>query len=203
MKKYLLAVAALALVFPATATAKGPAAAKVEGPRIDGALTFGGRAGSGEPGSRAPLGRLTEAAGLFPAMFEQTPDPMLARRPDGDVGPKYTITWQVPGPAGTDTIRQDVYPYATPAPLTYTKPGQRFFGSDATRGGWFVADPSLKETLVAAGLPAATPAAGPDRESWFAGSPPALWIGAVALVLASGGAAVLLARRRPRPAGAA
>jgi hypothetical protein len=106
---------------------------------------------------------------LFPAAFGQTPDPMLAERPKGELGPRYTVTYRLPGPnGGESTIRQDLYPYAGNAPVTYTAPGQRFFGTERTRGGWFQASPELKDTLVKAGLPARAggpPAAAPGPSS--------------------------------------
>jgi hypothetical protein len=47
-----------------------------------------------------------------------------------------------------------VYPYAKPAPLTYMKPGQRFWNTEQAHGGWFRATAALKKVLVRAGLPA-------------------------------------------------
>jgi hypothetical protein len=80
---------------------------------------------------------------------------MLDRRPNGDLGPKYTITWTVPGPNNeTWKLKQELYPYAESGPVTYLKPGQTVFRiPGGTRGGWFQADSRLKKTLVAAGLP--------------------------------------------------
>ena len=141
-----------AMVLAATAHAKGPVAATIDGPGTGGGISLGG---NGEPGSGAPLGNLSDQAGLFPAAFGQTPDPMLAERPKGDLGPRYTVTYRLPGPnGGESTIRQDLYPYAGNGPVTYTAPGQRFFGTERTRGGWFQGSPELKDTLVKAGLPA-------------------------------------------------
>jgi hypothetical protein len=148
-----------AMVLAATAQAKGPVAATIDGPGTGGGISLGG---NGEPGSGAPLGNLSDQAGLFPAAFGQTPDPMLAKPPQGDLGPRYTVAYRLPGPnGGESTIRQDLYPYAGNGPVTYTAPGQRFFGTERTRGGWFQASPELKDTLVKAGLPA------------WAGGPPA------------------------------
>jgi hypothetical protein len=72
------------------------------------------------------------------------------------------------------------------------KPGQRFFGTERTRGGWFQATPQLKATLVAAGLPARQHAAGSDGRSL----PPFVAVPLVALL----GVAVFLVLRRLRPA---
>jgi hypothetical protein len=141
-----------ALVLAASAQAKGPVAATIEGPGAGGGISLGG---NGEPGSGAPLGNLSDQAGLFAAAFGQTPSPMLVARPKGDLGPRYTITYRLPGPNGEDSkIRQDLYPYATGGPVTYTAPGQRFFETERTVGGWFRASSALTTTLVKAGLPA-------------------------------------------------
>jgi hypothetical protein len=160
MKRLLLCVFALALVMATPATAKGPSAAKITGPGIKGGSISLKASGGGDPMPGTPLGDLTESSGYFPALFGQVPDPMLHRRPAGDLGPKYTAEFTVPGRYGrTSIIRQDVYPYATPKPVTYTKPGQHFFDVERSKGGWYVAKPDLKTTLVDAGLPRTAPTA--------------------------------------------
>ena len=82
---------------------------------------------------------------------------MQPKRPAGDLGPRYTITYTMPGPNGDNELRQDVYPYAKPSPVTHTQAGQRYFGSQRTVGGWYVATSTLKDELVAVGLPASPP----------------------------------------------
>jgi hypothetical protein len=158
----ILTIAALAL--PAAALGKGPSGASIDGPG-GGGITF---TGDGESGG-TQLGNLAQQTGFFPAMFAQQPDPMLDTRPKGELGARYTITYTVPGPNNeTWKIRQDVYPYATPAPVTYMEPGQEVFQIvGGTRGGWFRANPRLKKTLVSAGLPANGPAAASSERSTF------------------------------------
>ncbi len=195
MKRILILAAVAALVLPAAALGKGPSGASVNGPGTGGGLKI---SGNGESGG-TQLGDLTQHAGFFPAMFGQDPDPMLSSRPEGDLGPKLTITYTVPGPAlSPDKIRQDIYPYADP-PVTYTKPGQKFFGTERTHGGWFRADPQLKEILVAAGLPKVAPTRGSSDDSSFPAGLASLL--AAALLLAAATAIVM--RRRTRPAAAA
>ncbi|HKF14445.1 MAG TPA: hypothetical protein VKB13_04375 [Gaiellaceae bacterium] len=192
MKRVLLILSAAALVLPAAALGKGPSGASVDGPGSGGGITFNG---DGESGG-TPLGDLADGAGFFPAVFARQPDPMLAKRPAGDLGPKYTITYTVPGPDNeTWTITQDLYPYAASGPATYTKPGQTIFQiPGGTHGGWFQAAPQLKETLVLAGLPSSAPSGSADR--W---SVPTLTLSAfTVLVLMC--VALLIVRRRTKPA---
>lgn len=195
MTRTLFALAAVALMLPAAALAKGPSQARIEGPGLKAALLING---SGESSSTR-LGNLTQEAGFFPAMFGQQPDPTLRRRPKGALGPKYTITYLVPGPFNRkDTVKQDLYPYAQGGPVTYTRPGQPFFGGERTHGGWYRASLQLRYTLVDAGLPTrpgvATKAAPPSvdgRDGRLLGLLAAL--GGLLLTLA---AAALVLRRR-------
>jgi hypothetical protein len=194
MKHALLAFLIAAAVLPASALAKGPAGASIDGPGTGGGITFGG---DGESGGTS-LGDLTQQAGFFPAVFRQEPDPMLQSHPKGDLGPKYTITYTVPGPNNEIwKIRQDVYPYASPTPVTYMEPGQQVFQTEGTRGGWFQADPALKQTLVDAGLPSSAPASGSGPSDF----PTALLSLLTALLLVAMATALVI-RRRTRPAAA-
>src|SRR5918992_3815216 len=151
MRSMLVLLATVALVLPATASAKGPSGASIDGPGTGGGIDI---TGTMEPSSQLML--FSTWSGFFPAVFRQTPDPMLDSRPKGDLGPKYTVTYTVPGPNNdTFTIKQDVYPYAKPVPITYMAPGQKIFEEPSgTRGGWYVAEMALKDQLVEAGLPA-------------------------------------------------
>jgi hypothetical protein len=189
-----LTIALLAsLAFPALAAAKGPSAATMSGPGISGTRHFGG---SSEGGTGTPLGALTMGGGFFPQAFGQQPDPTLATRPQGNLGPRYGITYTVPGPNGSSTLRQDFYPYARPAPLTYMKPGQTFWGAQRTHGGWFVADRSLARRL---GLPAEPPTPRPTRTARSSATHVVRWsaVGGGALVLAAA-IGLLVLRLRPR-----
>jgi len=134
-------------------------------------------------------------AGFFPAVFVQSPDPMLDPQPAGSLGPKYTLTYVMPGPNNDESRHlQDVYPYARPSPVTYVEPGQRFWTNERTRGGWFVATTTLKGQLVAAGLPKDAPVTDAASEfPWRVAGP----IMVLVVVGALGGLAALLMRRRP------
>jgi hypothetical protein len=197
MKRMLVCAATLALLLAAPALAKGPSGAKITGPGLDGGGISLKSNGGGDPSSGTPLGDLTEFGGFFPATYGQEPDPMLRDRPTGSLGPKYTVEYDVPGPDGDlSTLRQDVYPYAEPGPLTYMKPGQPFFdGEQGTNGGWYVAPQELKTRLVEAGLPRTAPGGGsPDGwlPSWGATT-------AIVVALLVAGLALAAHRRRPRP----
>jgi hypothetical protein len=183
-----------AALVPAAALGKGASKAEIAGPGLDRPISL---AGEGQVGGQQ-LMQLAEAAGFFPAVFVTTPDPMLEARPTGDLGPRYTIDYVMPGPnAEADHIRQDLYPYANPSPVTYTEPGQAYFGTEKTRGGWYVATASLKDDLVATGLPETAPIEGGDP-----GFPWTVVGGlvAVAAIALLAGVAALLIRRRPGPA---
>lgn len=147
-------LAALAVTAPASA--KGPTTASVSGPGLDGALPV---KGEGESGFGTPLGSLVQFGGFFEQAFGQTPDPTTRKQPAGDLGPRYRVVYRVPGPSATNTLVQDVYPYATPSPVTHMRAGQRFFGGMRTHGGWFVSGAGLKSALVKAGLPKTPPPA--------------------------------------------
>jgi hypothetical protein len=195
MKPVLLLLAALALGMPAAALAKGPSAASIDGPGTGGGIDIKGDLA---PGS--PLAELSERSGFFPAVFHQTPDPMRDGRPRGDLGPRYTITYTVPGPEGeTFVLHQDVYPYATPSPVTYMEPGQKVFRIE-THGGWFVAGPLFKDTLVSAGLPKIAPSGSSSSDDSFFSTELLGALAGAAFLLAAAATIVLRRRARPVPA---
>jgi hypothetical protein len=184
-------VVAAALELPATAIGKGPYYALISGPGVSGSIRIDG---DGEGGTGTPLGALATYAGFATQVFGHHPhDPTLTHRPEGTLGAHYRVVYSVPTPSGRRSIGADLYPFATPNPLTYMKPGQPFFQGMETHGGWYVAPEALKRTLGEAGIP--------GRPSGAKGS--SLWrwtgvavVGLAAFVLAAAG----LSRRRLRPA---
>lgn len=190
MNRLLFVLAIVALVLPATALAKGPSKARIDGPGLGKAITI---TGTEEPGS--PLMDFAEGAGFFPAAFSQEPNPMLPGRPKGNLGPKFTIDYTVPGPEGESfAIKQDLYPYAKPYAVTHMASGQGIFDF-TTKGGWYES-PNLKQTLVSAGLPAKPPTAS-KSSSFFSTGRLGTLAGGAALLIAIG--SVLVMRRRGRP----
>jgi hypothetical protein len=193
--KLLTLIAVLALALPASALAKGASEATIEGPGLDGTVVI---PGNGEDGGASTLGRLAEQAGFFPAVFGRTPNPMLRSKPKVTLGPRYTVRYVMPGPGATSVVQQDVYPYARPYPVTYTKPGQMFWDGQRTFGGWYEGWPDLKQTLVDVGLPTSPPS---DDVGGFWSSTPrviAIFAGIAAAVLAT--IALVVRRRRMQPA---
>ncbi len=192
MKTTLVVLAVAALALPATALAKGPSAARIDGPGLGKAITITGPEQEG-----SPLMDFAQQAGFFPAAFGQEPDPMLPDRPNGNLGPKYSIDYKVPGPEGKSfEINQDLYPYAKPYAVTYTASGQEIFDV-TTKGGWYQS-PLLKQTLVSAGLPAKSkPTASSTSSSFFSTGRLGSLAGGAALLIAFG--SVLARRRRRRP----
>ena len=189
MKRLVLtAFAAAALVLPATAAAKGPSEATITGPGLSSTLTI---AGNGEGDTSTDLGLLVTEAGFFPEVYAQPPSPLLRTKPTG-LGPRYAVVYTVPGPT-TSTMEQDLYPYAAGGPASYMRPGQRFWGTQSTVGGWYRGTSALKTMLIKAGLPQTAPASDRVRIGGLRG----IGIAAAAgVVLAGAGFAVLRRRRR-------
>jgi hypothetical protein len=197
-----LAIMVLSTLCPAVALGKGASKAEITGPGLDSPIVL---ADEGQVGGKR-LMHIADAAGFFPAAFGQSPDPMLDSRPARNLGPRYRITYLMPGPNNElDEIRQDVYPYAEPTPVSYMPPGQPFFGSEQTRGGWYVASTSfLEDALIHAGLPE-TQAGLPERVPTRADSGTFPWmvvgpLAALGGTLLFGAVLVFMLRRRPQVA---
>ena len=212
MQRRVLAMLVLALLLaavPTAAQAKGASAATISGGG-PGGLPGGPITleGEGEPGSGTDLANLAEEAGVFALLFEDGPGGELASAPSATRrGPRYTITWTFPNGAGTeDEVRQSVWPYAAGGPLTYMASGQPVLDA-TTKGGWFQASDTLRQSLVTLGLPSRQPLAAPaphvgarPRRPRRRGRPrPAAvwpWVAAGIGLLVVVAAAVVTARRR-------
>ena len=137
---------------PGVAHAKGPDQATIDGAGMVAPISVDGTEGSDDD-----LGTLVELAGLLPAVFGQTPDPMLAAAPKEGLGPKLVITWRLPDGGPTPgSVQQELYLYAEGGPLTYTAPDQPFMGGDRTTGGWFRTPTALQPRWETLGLPTQT-----------------------------------------------
>jgi hypothetical protein len=190
MRRSLLALgAAVALVLPGTATAKGPSEATITGPGLKAPLQI---TGNGEGDTSTDLGLLVAESGFFPQTFGQSPDPLLRKQPTL-LGTQYTVTYTVPGPS-TDTLRQQLYPYAFNGPVSFMERGQKIW-DQKTHGGWFRGTVALKEVLIAAGLPRVDPEAQRKRAGTHTGTRQlSIAFGAAGVALVAAGA-VLLRRR--------
>jgi hypothetical protein len=175
MKPRALAVAALAallLLVPTAAHAKGATAATIDGGG-PGGLPGGPITlkGDGEPGSGTDLGMLAEGAGVFAVMFEGEPG-RLDAAPTDRLGPRYTITWTFPDPNGGKDrlVRQHVYPYAAGGPVTFMPAGQPVFDTETT-GGWYQGFDALRAQLIELGLPNRDPLTAPTPKATQTPSP--------------------------------
>lgn len=212
---YVVVLLALALVLVAApaALAKGATALRITGPGLDKPISL---RGLGEPGTDTALAEISDDAGLFAVMFGDDGGRLSAERPAGELGPRYTIAYSVPGDDGSYRIVQDLYPWAAAGPYTYAKPGQRLWGGQGFVGGWFRTPLALLPVLKSVGFPArpgtapkpvpaapiaASPAAAtvaPDQRSAWPVAATAAGITMVALV--GGALAVVRTTRRRRTA---
>jgi hypothetical protein len=152
----LLALVLLLVMAPA-ALAKGASALRITGPGLDKPISL---RGLGEPGTEGVLAEISDRAGLFAVMFGDNGGRLSTDRPAGDLGPRYTITWSVPGDGGTYTVLQDLYPWAAAGSYTYAKPGQPLWGGQPFIGGWFRTPAALLTSLETVGFPSRSGATG-------------------------------------------
>jgi hypothetical protein len=195
----LLALALLLVAAPA-ALAKGASALSITGPGLSKPISL---RGLGEPGMDSALAEISDRAGLFAVMFGDDAGRLSAEKPAGELGPRYTVTYSVPGDDATYRVVQDLYPWAEGGSFTYAKPGQRLWGGQAVVGGWFRTPSALLPALEAVGFPsrpgtavkpatapaiATSPAAAtvtPDKDSAWPTAVTAAGVSAVLLVAAA------------------
>jgi hypothetical protein len=223
-----LAAGAAIAVTAAVATpalAKGATQASITGPGLVRPVTVSAQ-GEALPGQGDALSRLAEQTGLFTVLFGPgsgtpgEPSPLRAPPAAASLGPKYTLTYTVPGvtpgPSQADgQVRQDLYPRAADGPVIYTLPGQQGFGQPPQATGWLRGTPQLTVTLTRLGVPAGAPlSSGPRSAASVPAAPapaaapkpddttaPAWLIAAIAsaVAIAIAGTALWL-RRHSRPA---
>lgn len=140
------------LLIGGPAFAKGASRATISGPGFDAPVEVGYTGG-------ADLSRLANLTGIYGALFETEPNLMLPENPAQTLGPRYQIGYVMKAPGyKMNVVRQDVYPFAKPNPVTYVEPGQPIFGrmrthQSRTVGGWYESGPALVRFLVAKGMP--------------------------------------------------
>jgi hypothetical protein len=157
-----LALAVLLLVVPTAAQAKGATAATIDGGG-PGGLPGGPITlrGDGEPGSSTDLGMLAQGTGLYASVFDGDAGGVVKAAPTDRLGPRYTITWTFPDPAGGKDrkVRQRVWPYAAGGPVSFTPAGQAVLDTTTTIGGWYQGFDGLRAQLIELGLPNRKPLA--------------------------------------------
>jgi hypothetical protein len=211
----MLALAVLLVAVPTAAQAKGATTATINGGG-PGGLPGGpiSLRGDGGPGSSTDLGMLAQGTGLYSVVFGGDPGAVLKAAPTDRLGPRYTVTWTFPDPAGGKDrkVRQQLWPYAAGGPVTFTPAGQPVLDTTTT-GGWYQGFDGLRAQLVELGLPnrqplapaatAAPAASAPATPQSAPATGSAAWprvatiVGGL-LVLAAAAAAVALRRRLGR-----
>lgn len=201
---------AVALVTAGPALAKGATKAVITGSGLAHPIVV---ADAGEPGQSGKLVTLAEQSGLFTVLFGASmsgPATTLHSPPPprAALGPRYTVTYTVPGVDPQPgqkygRIRQNLYPYATGAPLTYTPAGQHGFGQPLQATGWLRAGRGLVRTLTDLGVPteSTTVPVQPITGPRLAGTGPRESVGlaiAWAIVAIVAGGTLMLAGRKRR-----
>ena len=155
-----LAAGALVAAPAEAASAKGAQVVTIIGPGLSPALRLDNL--HDEPGVPGP-NDLANATGAFLVTSTEGTGAITDHRPDGVLGPRYRITFQImTGPDEYQPLRQYVYPFARAGFVVRTPSGQRVFDRKV-RAGWYT---SAKQSaysgmesdeatalLVAAGVP--------------------------------------------------
>jgi hypothetical protein len=103
---------------------------------------------------------LAQGTGLYATVFDEDPGVVLRAAPTERLGPRYTVTWRFPDPAGgkDHKVRQRVWPYAAGGPVSFTPAGQAVLDTTSS-GGWYQGFDGLRAQLIELGLPNRKPLA--------------------------------------------
>jgi hypothetical protein len=218
-KSFVLLVAlALSVLAASPALAKGEgdyptsSSGSINGPGMPGPIhmSFKGDCGVVYPCQNFldydnPLVNIASLTGLagFPGGYSTSyigppPAPSL-------LGPRYRFTVTASSEKVSETVVQDIYPFAGERGWTYTPPAQSIFRRPI-RAGWLPAPTSLRPALIDLGIPATSPLAAPPADATRPTEPSSspLLIGmALLAALIIGGTVMAMRLQRqdlPRPA---
>jgi hypothetical protein len=200
---FVLAIASLAAALLAgTSLAKGLTGdATVEGKGLKKAITFNGDS-QDDDGFMAFLGQ----TGVMGSFDGSLPSDWKDQPPTTDLGPRYTITWDLEPFEGPEIhFVQYLYPYAEDGPLVYTPKSARIMNT-AIPTGWWEAPIVLRSHLEARGLPENNPAAsvagtaGAPAEAAAESSSTLPYVLLVIVITSALAIGVVAARIRLRPA---
>jgi hypothetical protein len=142
----------LALISPAWA--KGPLAVRIAGPGLDKPILLNA---INNPKAGEAINSLSEETGFWVTVFAidltVVDKNQLDARPAGELGPRYTIDYDIDSGTTQPLLRQDIYPFAPGGPVTYAPAEQQLFEGQVSRGGWYRAPAVLTNRLVALGVP--------------------------------------------------
>ncbi len=141
---------------------------------------------------------LMKSSGFFLQVSCTRCELLQQERPQGTLGPAYRVTYTTA--FHNQRIRQVVYPFASPAPVSYMPPGQPFLYGIETTGGWIISeDGSILREMLRLGIPAPVePAASAPPISNDPSSLPIVGLVAAASLIVG---LIWLRRRRVAPAG--
>jgi hypothetical protein len=187
------------LLNPSTSYAKGPGHATISGPGLAVPIELGSASQFSSKASELAI-----ESGVWALQTDTAPNPHVSGvQPTGDLGPRYDATFDM----GTESLRQQLYPFAVGGPATHTAPGQVLFAR-RWKGGWYAADAALRRSLVGAGVPTPVPAPVKARTIDAAATTPArhhgvspslLVGGCTTAILVIATAMMIRARRERRP----
>ncbi len=170
---------------------------------------------SGHPCRAGQTGLFTALFGPDASVPNQTSASLRTPPPKASLGPRYTVTYTVPGVTPQPgeqygRVRQDLYPGAAGGPVIYTPPGQDGFGMPLQVTGWLRATPQLTRTLAQLGVPLrpgtraapqTRPSAAHPAAAHQTGSRILAWLIAAAVAIAAAAlAGIALQRRHRKPA---
>jgi hypothetical protein len=140
-------VVALTMVAAPTAQAKGAESATIAGPGI-GTV----RLDNTTAPSDIDLDDVVNATGIYD-IYDQANATSLGKRPTGDLGPRYVVTYSF----GDAAITQEAYPLAQGGPVVYFPPDQALWDLPVA-SGWRAGASELRTVLAELGAPAVRPA---------------------------------------------